>query len=503
MTWRLLGLAQIVLAALLAAAAVGIAGWGLPEPGVAAGDRGSNVTWVLPGGPAWPDGIRAGQRVVELEAGVEPSSWRLVTTDGQSRYETGYLSQLGRLRAAFPIALIGAVIGIVALLLFARLSVAVGVSVVSLLFSSSAIAPSGFDSLSSMAASAALILPAAWLLLGGSRRTKLRIALTAMAVAVSAAWLVGRYIAPVFYDPLDDLRQASSIGIDLAVLVFFGDVQRWRRRLLGLDSRRAADVVAVVAVVAVAVFVWLAFTFPVAVVVVAVAGAILLYPGFRRGLAGALDQFVLGEIRDRAGIKAVEEERSRIARDLHDAPLQEIAAVIRQLDRKPDTDQETDLLRGVADHLRRVTTELRPPILDDLGLRAAIGYLGDRAKEVAPELGVRVALLPDDPLAERPPPEVELAFYRILREAVDNTLHHAEATSLSLSATVLAREVEAVVEDDGHGIARSAAREAARAGHFGLVSMAQRAALIGAEFEITGVSPHGTRIRVLWRAARR
>lgn len=502
MTWRLLGLAQIVLAAVLAAAAAGIAGWAEPEAGVAAGDRESEVTWVLPGGPSWADGIRVGQTVVESKSGLDPSSWRLDTTDQAESYSTSYASQVARLRAALPIALLGAALVVLSLLLIARMSVGVAFAVVSLSFSAGAIGPSGFQLITLIAVLAALVMPIGWLCVAGTRRRRLRVSLIALAAGIAIAWLAARYAVPGLYDAAEYARQGASIGADFAVLVLLGDLRQWRRRLLNLDSRRAVDLIAVVAVVAVAVFVWLVLAFPVAIIVVAVAGAILLYPGFRRGLASAMDHIVLGEIRERASIKAVEEERSRIARDLHDAPLQEIAAVIRQLDRKPDTGQETDLLRGVADRLRRVTTELRPPILDDLGLRAAIAYLGDRAREAAPELEVEVILVPDDPLAERPPPDVELALFRIMREAVDNSLHHAEAERLRISATVLPREVEAMVEDNGKGLAQAAARNAARAGHLGLLSMAQRAALIGADFEIERVSPHGTRVRVAWRARR-
>lgn len=500
MIWRLLGLAQIVLAAVLAAAAAGIAGWAEPEAGVAAGDRGSEVTWVLPGGPSWLDGIRVGQTVVESKSGLDPSSWRLETTDEAESYATGYPSQVARLRAAIPIALLAGALVVLSLLLIGRMSVAVAFAVVSLSFSGTAIAPSGFQLVSLAALLAALVMPIGWLCVAGTRRTRARVGLISLAAGIAVAWVVGRYALPGLYDAAEYARQGTSVGADLAVLVLLSDLRQWRRRLLNLDSRRAVDLIAVVAVIAIAVFVWLVLAFPVAIIVVVVAAAILLYPGFRRGLADAMDQIVLGEIRERASIKAVEEERSRIARDLHDAPLQEIAAVIRQLDRKPDTGPETDLLRGVADRLRRVTTELRPPILDDLGLRAAIAYLGDRAREAAPELDVEVDLVPDDPLADRPPADIELALFRIMREAVDNALHHADAERLRISATVLPREVEAAVEDNGKGVGRAAARDAARSGHLGLLSMAQRAALIGADFEIERVSPHGTRVRIAWRA---
>jgi signal transduction histidine kinase len=501
MTWRLAGLLQLLVAAFLAAAAVGIAGWATPDPGVAAGGQGSNVSWVLPGGPSWVDGIRPGQIVLELKSGLEPTSWRLATSNGETSFATNYISQLDRLRDSVPLALGAAALALVALLVAARMTIGVAVALISALLSASALAASGMAALTTVAFLAALVLPAVWLAIWSGRRTRIGVVLATSAIVVGAAWLAARFTVPALFDTVDSVRQAGTVGVDLAVVLSLADLRRWQRRLLNLDSRRAADVVAVIGVAAVAVFVWLAFTWPVALTLVVGAAAILLYPGFRRRLASTMDQLVLGEIRDRASIRAVEEERSRIARDLHDAPLQDIAAVIRQLDRRPDTSRETDLLRGVADRLRQVTTELRPPILDDLGLRAAISYLGDNADQANENLEVQVRLLPDDPLTDRPPRDVELAFYRILREAVDNAVRHAEARHLSIAATVLASYVDASVEDDGRGMGPTAARDAARAGHLGLLSMAQRAAIIGAEFALEGVAPHGTRVRVSWRAA--
>jgi signal transduction histidine kinase len=502
MSGRVIGLALIVLAAVLSATAAGIAGKGTPEAGVAAGGPGSRVWWVLPGGPAWTDGIRVGQAVVDLKSGVDPTGWALITSDGTATYTTSYRAQLVRLRDLLPITLLAVGLALASLILIRRIAAATGVAALSVLFASAGLAASGQEVLDTPATLLALLIPIAWLFAWLGSRVRLRLVLIAIALVVAGGWLIARYVMPAAYEPIDIARQAALASADAAVLIVLGDLRQWRRRLVGLDSRRAADLAAVIGVLAIAVFVWIVLAVPAAIVVITTAAAILLYPGFRHRLAEAIDQFVLGEVRDRASIKAVEEERSRIARDLHDAPLQEIAAVIRQLDGRPDTEQETELLRGVADHLRRVTTELRPPILDDLGLRAAIGYLADRAQDAAPHLHVSVHVLPDDPLSDRPPADVELAFFRILREAVDNAVRHAHAEDLQITATVLPNRVEAAVDDDGIGISPTASREAARAGHLGMLSMTQRASLIGADFLVERNEPHGTRLRVSWQAQR-
>jgi signal transduction histidine kinase len=71
---------------------------------------------------------------------------------------------------------------------------------------------------------------------------------------------------------------------------------------------------------------------------------------------------------------------------------------------------------------------------------------------------------------------------------------------LQIIATVLPNRVEAAVDDDGIGISPTVAREAARAGHLGMLSMTQRASLIGADFLVERNEPHGTRLRVSWEA---
>ncbi len=210
---------------------------------------------------------------------------------------------------------------------------------------------------------------------------------------------------------------------------------------------------------------------------------------------------MLGDIRHRASLQAVEEERGRIARDLHDEPLQEIAAVIRRLDSRPDVAVETDILRNVSGRLRQITTELRPPVLDDLGLRAAISYVADQAASVATDAEVVALVEPSDPIVDRPPADVELAVFRIVQEAADNAVRHARAQTIEIRALVTATEVDAVVQDDGVGIDEGSQREALLAGHVGMASMAQRAALIGADFAVQQARPSGTIVRVHWQAA--
>jgi signal transduction histidine kinase len=147
-----------------------------------------------------------------------------------------------------------------------------------------------------------------------------------------------------------------------------------------------------------------------------------------------------------------------------------------------------------------VTTELRPPVLDDLGLPAALQHVVDQASARSPGVEVEGDITPVDLFSERAPAHVELAVFRIVQEAVENALSHSGATLVRVTARVTPAEVEASVEDDGHGMPAGAGRAALQAGHLGLATMAQRAELIGGVFNLHAVAPHGTVVRVHWPA---
>ncbi len=89
-----------------------------------------------------------------------------------------------------------------------------------------------------------------------------------------------------------------------------------------------------------------------------------------------------------------------------------------------------------------------------------------------------------------------------MQESVDNAVRHARATAIAIEATIDPRRVRASVTDDGRGISDGSARRAIREGHFGLVSMSQRAALIGADLRVEPARPHGTRVTVEWDSDR-
>jgi len=428
--------------------------------------------------------------------------WRLETKDSELTYATSYEAGLADLRAAVWPSLAALLLATVAWIIVRRLPMAVGLAVLSLAMSAQVLPLTGSDLLGSTAVIGALVGLAMWLAGWGIAAPRAQSVVFVVPIVVGAVWLSARYLAWPIFDLADALADGTMAAGLVAMVLTFAELSRWRGRLLALESGRVADLVAVVTALATSVFVAMIVDAPLLLLVALALGLVLLYPRLRRRMADTIDQILLGDVRGTAGLRAVEDERGRIARDLHDEPLQQIAAAIRQLDQRPGTEAETELLRRAAGHIRRVTTELRPPVLDDLGLPAGIAFVVDQASAKAPQINVTAAVHPEDPLAERAPADVELAVFRVVQEAVDNARRHSSAATIKVAAHVTPTEVIATVEDDGAGLPEGAAREAMLAGHVGLVSMSQRAALIGAAFDIARATPRGTVVRLHWKKPR-
>jgi two-component system sensor histidine kinase DegS len=227
--------------------------------------------------------------------------------------------------------------------------------------------------------------------------------------------------------------------------------------------------------------------------------SVAVLPSSRRRIGRPIEAALLGDVREQAAAEAAEHERARLARELHDVPLQELAAVIRRLEIVPGTEAESENLRALAGHLRNVATELRPPVLDDLGLPAAIDFLAEESS--SPAMAVRAEVMDDTGFGadRRPPSEVELAMFRIASEAVGNAVRHSGGSEVRVRASVARDRVEIVVNDDGAGMAAGTARDAGKRKRLGLASMRRRAQAIDAELSIDG-SSHGTQVRVVWQA---
>jgi signal transduction histidine kinase len=201
-------------------------------------------------------------------------------------------------------------------------------------------------------------------------------------------------------------------------------------------------------------------------------------------------------------IRAEEDQRTRIARELHDGVGQIMTAVNIELQMLHEAAPEAlkarvDDVRALAaqcqTEMRRVSHELRPAILDELGLAEAVRALTVRmAKhahiEIECQVNGEVDLLPADSV---------IACYRLVQEALNNVVRHANANRAQVHLTRDENRLTVVVTDDGRGMRYDpSAPEATRDGHFGLVGMQERIRAIGGTFRY-GPPPdrRGTQIR--------
>ena len=199
---------------------------------------------------------------------------------------------------------------------------------------------------------------------------------------------------------------------------------------------------------------------------------------------------------------AQEEERTRLARELHDDTIQAVIALKQrvQLAQKSVKDQQgrqslkelENLAERTVENLRRLTRALRPIYLEDLGLVTALEML---AREIgqANHVVVDIQLSGQERRLSR---EVELALYRIAQEALNNVVHHAKAKHAIISIR-FEKEVSLEVVDDGIGfVVPKSPTDFAPSGHFGLLGIRERADLIGAKLEVQSETGRGTRVSV-------
>lgn len=197
-------------------------------------------------------------------------------------------------------------------------------------------------------------------------------------------------------------------------------------------------------------------------------------------------------------IEAQEEERKRIARELHDETGQALTSLMVRLKHiheacpapalLPQIEELRELLADTLDGVHNLSLELRPKILDDLGLEAALQrYVRDwRARH-----GVEADLVVLGLVEDRLPPPVETALYRIVQEGLTNVARHARAQTVSILLERRDDRVRAIIEDDGVGFDPAQALNAERLGIYG---MRERVELLGGTLTIESAPGQGTSI---------
>lgn len=465
-------------------------------PGYTVDPQGEVVTDVVPGGPAWVAGFRPGWRLnpeYSAELG-EPGAVAACRGEICRTYTDaqGIAALAGRWSFEVAAAILS-VVGLVLLRRRASLAGLLGLAAIAL--SVPTWATTGNLTVFPPLYLATLLAPPVWLALVDQRRAW-RV-LLAVSVAVSAAWLVSRLAMPGIYDAFESARVSLITVAVVAGVVVLAD---W---LSLVDTRagreRKLDAAVVTAIAGWALASWWFGLVPEAFAVGGAASLTVAYFALRHRIRRLFLRVASAERRQRVTLEALEEERSRVARDIHDVPLQEISAVIRQLGLRRDAQQELEQLREVAQHLREVSVSLRPPVLDDVGLGAALAELLSRQPV---DSTARVEVNLDDRTtidhSTRPPLEVELAVYRIVQEAVANAHRHAGATRVIVSGLIGREELRVTVADDGRGIDQREATQSEREGRLGLASMRERAKAIHASLLVGSEPGGGTVVSVAW-----
>jgi PAS domain S-box-containing protein len=204
---------------------------------------------------------------------------------------------------------------------------------------------------------------------------------------------------------------------------------------------------------------------------------------------------------------AQEDERRRIAREMHDQLGEQLTALARTIATlkeacvsKPELRRDVEGLEAVSQELDRdvdrLVWQLRPTALDDLGLRAA---LANYVQHWSKRFGISAELHTSGLLDHRLDPDAETTLYRIAQEALNNVAKHSQAKNVDVMLERRSDHVTMIVEDDGVGF--DAENEASAGEGFGLNGMQERAALVGATLQIESTVGKGTTVLVRMAAA--
>jgi len=210
--------------------------------------------------------------------------------------------------------------------------------------------------------------------------------------------------------------------------------------------------------------------------------------------------FYLGEV-----TKAQEEERTRIARELHDDTIQALVVLARQLDNLSSSDKDIpkdkaatleDLWRqtnNVIQGVRRLSQDLRPPALDRLGLLPALEWLVSDVARYS-NIPIRTEVVGTE---RRLPPQVELMLFRITQEALRNVWRHSQATDAEVTVEFEVRRIKITIKDNGKGFdLPGSVGDLTRSGKLGLAGMQERARLVGGSVDIRSEAGKGTAITI-------
>jgi len=196
-------------------------------------------------------------------------------------------------------------------------------------------------------------------------------------------------------------------------------------------------------------------------------------------------------------ITTQDEERRRIARELHDGLGQELTAskiILHEIlqqesangSREDGIREVSGMIDGMLQQIRNISYLLHPPLLDEIGLRSALGWFLDGLTKRG---GIRTSLETHPVDFPRLAPEVETALFRIIQEALTNVFRHARAQNVWVTLTERKNVIAVTVRDDGIGVLEHTAQFRPGNTGVGIASMRQRAKELGGEMRILNASP--------------
>jgi PAS domain S-box-containing protein len=208
-------------------------------------------------------------------------------------------------------------------------------------------------------------------------------------------------------------------------------------------------------------------------------------------------------------LSAQEDERKRIARELHDSVGQSLAAIKFKLENtldqvrqgQPDMGIESlealvPFLQELSDEVRRIHTDLRPSLLDDLGIVLTISWFCREFESLYSDIRIEKAI---DIEEEEVPDRFKIVIFRVLQEALNNVAKHSKAKLVRVFLRGTDGHIELIVKDEGQGFDVEEQRsEKELSAGFGLTSMKERTELSGGSFSVESSKGRGTSVRASW-----
>jgi signal transduction histidine kinase len=198
-----------------------------------------------------------------------------------------------------------------------------------------------------------------------------------------------------------------------------------------------------------------------------------------------------------ANVDRYETERHNLGRELHDVVLNDLAALLMTLDDNAKTPAVLKQYERLAQHLREIVSELRPPLLS-YGLKLGLEELADNLMERNQGVSIHVRIEGKD---TRYSGNMESHIYRMAQEACENAIRHGHASRIEILGNLQPNDLELIVVDNGSGFDAHSMFHVdylLEHKHFGLAGMVERALLIGARLKINSARGTGTQVTIRW-----